>query len=252
MIRQALTPDPERDPARGRRVGGGRRPSKVLAAVENGVRPGRAGMSAPKHNARSGPPSARYRKVESTGGPAGRRGAADPVGGACSHQMTASASRRRYVGSTVRRVYTVAGAELFTSARILAAEQRLVAAAGRTRRAGRRRRHGGAGAAGDQLRTGTALDAGQAALVRPCAAPGRGCSWRSPRPAPGRPPPCAPWLWRGATAAARCSGWPRPPPRPRSSATQPVTGRNAGQAHLVHCSTATCPTGRTASAGPRW
>ena len=52
----------------------------------------------------------------------------------------------------------------------------------------------------------------------PCARPGRGCSWPSPPPAPGRPPPCAPWLGRGATVAARWSGWRRRPPRRRNSA----------------------------------
>jgi hypothetical protein len=62
-------------------------------------------------------------------------------------------------------LYTVAGSELFTSARILAAEQRLVAAAGRTDR-----RVLDAGtvelALLESAANGTALDAGQAALVR--------------------------------------------------------------------------------------
>ena len=69
---------------------------------------------------------------------------------------------RRSDGSSV---YTVAGSELFTSARILAAEQRLVAAGGPHRRAGPGRRHGRAGAAGIS-RERERLDAGQAALVR--------------------------------------------------------------------------------------
>jgi conjugative relaxase-like TrwC/TraI family protein len=62
-------------------------------------------------------------------------------------------------------VYTVAGSELFTSARILAAEQRLVAAAGRTDR-----RVLDAGtvelALLESAANGNTLDAGQAALVR--------------------------------------------------------------------------------------
>jgi conjugative relaxase-like TrwC/TraI family protein len=69
---------------------------------------------------------------------------------------------RRSDGSSV---YTVAGSELFTSARILAAEQRLVAVAGRT--------DGRVVAAGtvelallEAAANGNALDAGQAALVR--------------------------------------------------------------------------------------
>jgi conjugative relaxase-like TrwC/TraI family protein len=69
---------------------------------------------------------------------------------------------RRVDGSSV---YTVAGAELYTSQRILAAEQRLLAAAGR---------HGGASvdptavhlALLEMAANGTAPDAGQAALVR--------------------------------------------------------------------------------------
>jgi conjugative relaxase-like TrwC/TraI family protein len=62
-------------------------------------------------------------------------------------------------------VYTVAGSELFTSARILAAEQRLVAAASRTD--GRVLDAATAELALlESAANGTALDAGQAALVR--------------------------------------------------------------------------------------
>ena len=69
---------------------------------------------------------------------------------------------RRIDGSSV---YTVAGSELFTSARILAAEQRLVAAAGRT---GGRFLDAGTVelALLESAANGNALDAGQAALVR--------------------------------------------------------------------------------------
>ena len=69
---------------------------------------------------------------------------------------------RRVDGSSV---YTVAGSELFTSTRILAAEQRLVAAAGRT--------DGRVVDAGtvelallEAAANGNTLDAGQAVLVR--------------------------------------------------------------------------------------
>ena len=72
------------------------------------------------------------------------------------------AALRRVDGSSV---YTVAGSELFTSARILAAEQRLVATAGRT--------DGCVAEAAivelallEAAANGNALDAGQAALVR--------------------------------------------------------------------------------------
>jgi TrwC relaxase len=114
-------------------------------------------------------------------------------------EITEPVVLRRADGSSV---YTVAGSELFTSTRILAAEQRLVTTAGRT--------------------DGRVLDPPQSNwrcwnqpptampwmpgrrlwFVR-CAPPGRGCNWRSHPPAPARPPPCAPWLRPGATAAAK-------------------------------------------------
>ena len=69
---------------------------------------------------------------------------------------------RRVDGSSV---YTVAGAELFTSTRILAAEQRLVAAAGRTD--GRVLDVGTVELALlESAANGVSLDAGQAQLVR--------------------------------------------------------------------------------------
>jgi conjugative relaxase-like TrwC/TraI family protein len=76
--------------------------------------------------------------------------------------MIEPAALRRSDGSSV---YTVAGSELFTSARILAAEQRLVAYAGRTDG----RTVDGAIvelALLEQAANGITLDAGQAALVR--------------------------------------------------------------------------------------
>ena len=50
-----------------------------------------------------------------------------------------------------------------------------------------------------------------------------GCSWRSPRPAPARPPLCAPSPWPGPKTAARWSASPRRLPRPLSSASRPVS-----------------------------
>ena len=79
--------------------------------------------------------------------------------------LTASRNRKRCGGVDGSSVYTVAGADLYTSQRILDAEQRLVAAAGR--------RDGSAVdesavdlALLEMAANGTALDAGQAALVR--------------------------------------------------------------------------------------
>jgi len=76
--------------------------------------------------------------------------------------ITEPAALRRRDGSSV---YTVAGSDLFTSARILAAEQRVVAVAGR--------RDGRSAPAEivelallEQAANGVTLDPGQAALVR--------------------------------------------------------------------------------------
>ena len=89
---------------------------------------------------------------------------------------------RRVDGSSV---YTVAGANVYTSQRILAAERRLVAAAGRRD-----------GATVDQTAVdlallemaanGTALDAGQRFLVGQMCTSGPVCSWRSPLPGTGK------------------------------------------------------------------
>jgi hypothetical protein len=106
---------------------------------------------------------------------------------------------RRLDGSSV---YTVAGADLYTSQWILDAEQRLINTAGR--------RDGSAVhqsavdlALLEMAANKTALDPGQAALVRQMCASGPGCSSRSHRPAPARPPPCASWLSPGPKMAAR-------------------------------------------------
>ena len=123
---------------------------------------------------------------------------------------------RRTNGSSV---YTVAGAALYTSQRILDAEQRLVATAGR---------HDGTVvdesavdlALLEMAANRTALDAGQASLVRQMCTSGARCSWRSPPPAPARPPPCVPSPWPGPKTAATCWAWPRPRPRPLFLAKQ--------------------------------
>jgi hypothetical protein len=95
---------------------------------------------------------------------------------------------RRTDGSSV---YTVAGADLYTSQRILDAERYLVIAAGRRD-----------GAVVDESAVDLALlemaankrpwMLGRPRWSRRCAPRVPGCSSRSPRPAPGRPPPCMP------------------------------------------------------------
>ena len=126
---------------------------------------------------------------------------------------------RRMDGSSV---YTVAGAALYTSQRILDAEQRLVTAAGRRD-----------GSAVDEWRwiwlcwrwrrTERPWMLGRLRWSGRCAPRVPGCSWRSHRPAPGRPPPCAPSLWPGPKTAARCSASPRPRPQPLFLASRPAS-----------------------------
>jgi conjugative relaxase-like TrwC/TraI family protein len=126
---------------------------------------------------------------------------------------------RRVDGSSV---YTVAGADFYTSQRILDAEARLLTAAGR---------HGGASADPtavdlallEMAANGTALDAGQPAWSARCAPQGHVCSLQSPPRAPGRRPPCVPSPWPGAKTAARCSASPHPRPRPLFLASRPAS-----------------------------
>jgi hypothetical protein len=113
--------------------------------------------------------------------------------------ITEPVALRRIDGSSM---YTVAGSDLFTSARILAAEQRLVAVAARTD--GRVLDAGTVELALlESAANGNTLDDGQAALVRSMCTSGARLQLAIAPAAPGRPPPCAPWLGRGATAAAR-------------------------------------------------
>ena len=135
---------------------------------------------------------------------------------------------RRADGSSV---YTVAGSDLFTSPRILAAEQRLVAAAGRTDGASvePQRRPGAAGIRRERER----MDAGQAALVRHCAPPGPAAAGDRPRrrredhrhahPGSGLDRSGGHVLGLAPSAAAAAVSAMRPAPR-----------RHAGEAHLVH------------------
>jgi hypothetical protein len=95
---------------------------------------------------------------------------------------------RRVDGSSV---YTVAGAALYTSQRVLDAEQRLLIAAGR---------HDGASvehaavdlALLEMAANGTALDSGQAALVRQMCTSGARLQLAIAPAGAGRPLPCAP------------------------------------------------------------
>ena len=112
--------------------------------------------------------------------------------------ITEPAGLQRSDGTSV---YTVAGSELFTSTRILDAEQRLVATAGRY--GGRAVSPAAVDAALlEATANGVTLNAGQVALVRQMAASGAlGCSWRSHPPAPARPPRCGSWQPAGPKTA---------------------------------------------------
>jgi hypothetical protein len=155
---------------------------------------------------------------------------------------------RRTNGSSA---YTVAGADLYTSQRILDAEQRLVATA--------RHRDGAMVdesavdlALLEMAANTTALDAGQASLVRRMCTSGARCSSRSHRPAPERPPPCVPSPWPGPKMAARCLASPHRLQRPLFSASRPASAPTPSPSSPGLCGTASCRTGRPRSARRRW
>ena len=130
-------------------------------------------------------------------------------------------------------VYTVAGSELFTSARILAAEQRLVATAGRTD--------------GRVVDTGTvelallesaanrnALDAGQAALVRAMCTSGARLQLAIAPAGAGKTTAMRTLARAWRDSGGQVVGLAPSAAAPPSSATPPVHRPNVGQAHLVH------------------
>ena len=137
---------------------------------------------------------------------------------------------RRVDGSSV---YTVAGADLYTSQRILDAEQRLITTAGRQD-----------GTIVDEsamdlavlemVANGTTLDAVQAVLVRSmCTSGAPGCSWRSHPPGQGRPRPCAPSprVDSGRRSGYRAGAVRRGGRRPGEQTG--IRSRDVGQADLV-------------------
>ena len=126
---------------------------------------------------------------------------------------------RRVDGSSV---YAVAGAALHTSTRILDAEARLVAAAGR--------RDGSAVddtavdlALLEMAANRTALDPGQAGLVRQMCSSGDRLQLAIAPAGAGNDRACAPSPWPGPEAVARCWAWPRPRLRPLFSTSRPAS-----------------------------
>ena len=212
-----------------------RRPIGCWRRWRNTAPPGRSGTSAPKRNATSALPAYERRAAEalvdllvaevlhSRSAPLARPGRHQRTGGAAAGRRCLGLHRRR-----IRAVHLT---------RILDAEQRLVATAGRSDgRTSTQRRW--IWRCWNRPPTGSPWTPDRPLWFVPCAPPGRGCSWRSRRPAPGKPPPCAPSPGVDPGGGQRDRAWPRPPPRLRSSATRPAPSRHPGQTHLVHYTTA--------------
>jgi len=133
---------------------------------------------------------------------------------------------RRVDGSSV---YTVAGSELYTSARILAAEQRLVRTAGRT---DRRVLDGDTVelALLESAANGDSLDAGQTALVRAMCTSGARLQLAIAPAGAGKTTAMRTLVRAWSNNGGQVFGSPRRPPQLRSSATQPARpGRDAGE-----------------------
>jgi AAA domain len=152
------------------RIGSRRRPIGCSRRWRSTAPPGRSGMYGPKHNAKYAPPTSPPTKLEQlvdllVADVLNTRSIALT---STDDAITEPTPLRRSDGSSV---YTVAGAELFTSARILNAERRLVATAGRTD--GRTVDAVAVDLAMlESAANGVALDSGQAALVRSMATSG--------------------------------------------------------------------------------
>ena len=156
---------------------------------------------------------------------------------------------RRVDGSSV---YTVAGADLYTSHRILDAERRLVIAAGR--RGGATVEHAAVDLALlEMAANGTALDAGQASLVRQMCSSGARAAARD-RPCRRRENDCyaRPSPGVDAKTAVRCSAWPRRPPQRPSSQSTPVFAPTPSPSSPGHSAMASCRIGRPGSGRRRW
>ena len=154
---------------------------------------------------------------------------------------------RRVDGSSV---YTVAGAALYTSTRI-DAEARLLTAAGRR-----------GGASVDQTAVdlallkmaanGTALDAGQASLVRQMCTSGARLQLAIAPAGAGKTTAMRASPWPGPKTAVRCSAWPRRLPRPPFLPSKPASAPTRSPNSPGHSGTASCPTGRRRPTRRHW
>ena len=149
---------------------------------------------------------------------------------------------RRVDGSSV---YTVAGADLYTSQRILDAEARLVTAAGRRGGTSVEQTRRSTLALLEMAANGTALDAGQASLVRQMCTSGARVQLAIAPAGAGKTTAMRAltmaWTQDGGQVIGLAPSGSRGR-RPRRANRHPR--RHSRQTHLVPCSTATCPTGR--------
>ena len=149
-----------------------------------------------------------------------------------------SQALRRTNGSSV---YTVAGADLYTSQRILDAERRC-----------RARRARGSRAAVDlalleMAANGTALDAGQAALVRQMCTSGTRLQLAIAPAGAGKTTAMRALTLAWTKDGGQVLAWPRPLPRQPSSASKPESAPTPSPSSPGHSTTASCPTGRPRS-----
>ena len=194
----------------------------------------------------------RHRQGRSAGGAARRRGAANPIGVADSH-------RRRHQ----RAGGVAAGRRFAVSTRLPDPSCSPPPGSWPPSSDSSRPRAAPTAASWTPARSswrcwrsaanGNALDAGQAALVRAMCTSGARLQLAI-APAGAGKTTAMRTLARAWTRQRRPGG--RAGPVRRRGCAAPRrhrrTSRNAGQAHLVHPPRLTCPTGRTASAGPRW
>ena len=139
-------------------------------------------------------------------------------------------------------VYTVAGADRYTSRRILDAEQRLLAAAGQ---------HDGTVvdtssvdlALLELAANGTELDHGQAALVREMCMSGARTQLAIAPAGAGKTTAMRASPWLGLRTAARSSASPRRRPRPPSSPNRPASTPTPWPNSFGHSKTGSCRTG---------
>jgi len=155
---------------------------------------------------------------------------------------------RRVDGSSV---YTVAGATLYTSTRILDAEARLVAAAGR---------HGGASVEStavdlallEMAANRTALDAGQTSLVRQMCTSGARLQLAIAPAGAGKTTAMRALTLAWTQDGGQVLGLARPRPQPPFLANRPASAPTPSPNSPGPCGTSSCPTGRPRSDRRHW